>query len=80
MAEEVIMPALGMAQETGTILRWLKAAGDTVARGEPLMEIQTDKATVEVESPADGLLADVRTGEGEEVPVGHVVALVLAPG
>jgi pyruvate dehydrogenase E2 component (dihydrolipoamide acetyltransferase) len=80
MAEEVIMPALGMAQETGMLLRWLKAAGDTVTRGEPLMEIQTDKATVEVESPADGLLADVRTGEGEEVPVGHVLALVLAPG
>ena len=51
MAGDVIMPALGMAQDTGTVLRWLKSEGDAVAAGEPLMEVETDKATVEVEAP-----------------------------
>lgn len=76
----MIMPALGMAQETGRVLRWLKAEGDAVAKGEPLMEVETDKVTVEIEAPADGLLAGVRAGEGAEVPVGEAVALILAPG
>ena len=70
MATDVIMPALGMAQETGKVLRWLKAEGDEVAKGEPLMEVETDKVTVEIEAPADGLLAGVRAPEGAEVPVG----------
>ncbi len=68
---DVIMPALGMAQETGKVLRWLKAEGDEVAKGEPLMEVETDKVTVEVEAPANGRLAAVGAGEGEEVPVGE---------
>jgi pyruvate dehydrogenase E2 component (dihydrolipoamide acetyltransferase) len=80
VAAEVVMPALGMAQETGTLLRWLKAPGDEVAEGEPLMEIETDKATVEIEAPASGVLADVRAGVGDEVPVGRVVALILRAG
>ena len=74
------MPALGMAQDTGKVLRWLKPDGASVARGEPVMEIETDKVTVEVEAPADGTLAGIRAAEGEEVPVGQVVAVVLAPG
>ena len=80
MAGEVIMPALGMAQDTGTVLRWLRSEGDVVAAGEPLMEVETDKATVEVEAPCDGTLADVRASEGDVVPVGQVVAMVLAAG
>jgi pyruvate dehydrogenase E2 component (dihydrolipoyllysine-residue acetyltransferase) len=80
VAADVIMPALGMAQDTGTVLRWLKSEGDTVSRGEPLIEVETDKATVEVESPCDGILSAVRAGAGEQVPVGEVVAVVLAPG
>ena len=80
MPAEVIMPALGMAQETGKVLRWLKADGADVARGEPLLEVETDKVTVEIESPADGTLAAVSAAEGEEVPVGTVIALVLAAG
>ena len=59
MATEVIMPALEMAQETGRILRWLKAEGDDVAKGDPLLEIETDKVTVEVEAPAAGVLAGI---------------------
>ena len=56
MPTDVIMPALGMAQETGKVLRWLKSEGDAVAKGEPLLEIETDKVTVEIEAPADGRL------------------------
>lgn len=80
MATEVIMPALGMAQEKGTLLHWLKAEGDAVKKGEPLMEVETDKATVEVEAPATGTLASVTAGPGDEVPVGQKIALIIAPG
>jgi pyruvate dehydrogenase E2 component (dihydrolipoamide acetyltransferase) len=74
------MPALGMAQETGTIIRWLKQPGDRVESGEPLMEIETDKATVEIEAPASGSLARVTAQEGDEVPVGTAVAVIVADG
>src|SRR5690349_8600751 len=80
MPADVIMPALGMAQETGKVLRWLKQDGETVSKGEPLLEVETDKVTVEIEAPADGTLAGVRVPEGAEVPVGEVIALVLAEG
>ena len=77
MPAEVIMPALGMAQETGKVLRWLKLDGADVVKGEPLLEVETDKVTVEIESPADGKLAGISAVEGAEVPVGTVIALVL---
>ena len=77
---EVIMPALGMAQETGKLLRWIKNEGDAVTKGEPLMEIETDKVTVEIEAPANGTLAGISAAEGEDVPVGRAVAVVLAEG
>jgi pyruvate dehydrogenase E2 component (dihydrolipoamide acetyltransferase) len=80
VATEVIMPALGLAQETGKVLRWLKADGDSVAKGEALLEIETDKVTVEVEAPADGTLGGLRAAEGDDVPVGEPVAFVLEPG
>jgi pyruvate dehydrogenase E2 component (dihydrolipoamide acetyltransferase) len=80
MAKNVILPALGIAQETGTILRWLKTEGDSVTQGEPLAEIETDKATVEIEAPAPGILSSVSASVGDEVPVGQVIAIILAPG
>jgi pyruvate dehydrogenase E2 component (dihydrolipoamide acetyltransferase) len=80
VATDVIMPALGMAQETGKILRWLKSDGDEVAKGDPLLEVETDKVTVEIEAPAAGLLAGLRAREGAEVPVGETVAFIVAPG
>ena len=80
MPVNVIMPALGMSQETGKLLRWLVAEGQPVRQGQPLMEIETDKVTVEIESPASGVLAGVRALAGQEVAVGHVVAVILAPG
>jgi pyruvate/2-oxoglutarate dehydrogenase complex dihydrolipoamide acyltransferase (E2) component len=76
MPREVIMPALGMAQDTGLIVAWRKQAGDKVASGDVLMEVETDKATMEVEAQADGYLSDVRAGEGDNVPVGDVVAMI----
>ena len=57
MAISIVMPALEMAQETGKLLAWRKNEGEQVTKGEPLLEIETDKAVVEVEAPADGLLA-----------------------
>jgi pyruvate dehydrogenase E2 component (dihydrolipoamide acetyltransferase) len=80
MATEVIMPALGMAQDTGILLRWLKQPGDQVSKGELIMEIETDKATVEIEATASGILANVNAQEGDEIPVGQVIALLLGPG
>jgi pyruvate dehydrogenase E2 component (dihydrolipoamide acetyltransferase) len=80
MSTQVFMPALGMAQETGTLVRWLRAAGDSVQEGDALAEIQTDKATVELEARASGTLADIRAREGEDIPVGQVIALILSPG
>ena len=79
MAKEVYMPALGMNQETGTLLRWLKAEGDSVTKGEPLMEIATDKTDVEIEASASGILRNVTAKEGDEIPVGQVIALIAAP-
>src|SRR5437868_13724908 len=80
MPVEVIMPMLGMAQETGKVVRWLKAEGEPVAKAEPLMEVETDKVTVEIEAPAAGTLAGVTASEGEDVPVGRVIAYVLGAG
>jgi pyruvate dehydrogenase E2 component (dihydrolipoamide acetyltransferase) len=74
------MPALGMNQDTGRLVQWLKREGETVARGEPLMEVETDKATVEVEAPASGVLARVTARPGDDVPVGEPVAVILAAG
>jgi pyruvate dehydrogenase E2 component (dihydrolipoyllysine-residue acetyltransferase) len=76
----VIMPALGVAQQTGTLLKWLKAEGQSISKGEPLMEIETDKATVEIEAPAAGILTSVTASPGDEVPVGNRIAVILAPG
>ncbi len=74
------MPALEMAQEIGKLIRWLKHEGDTVAKGEPLMEIETDKVTVEIEATDSGILGDIGVREGDVVPVGQTIAWILAPG
>src|SRR5262252_8235697 len=80
MASSVVMPALEMAQETGTIISWLKKEGDAIRKGDLLLEIETDKAVVEVEATADGVLAGVRSREGDIVPVGVAIAWIIAPG
>ena len=80
MAFSVVMPALEMAQETGKLIAWRKKEGDRVTKGEPLLEIETDKAVVEVEAPADGVLAGVKAAEGADIPVGQTIAWIVAPG
>src|SRR5207249_4153597 len=80
MATSIVMPALEMAQETGKIVSWLKKEGDTVSKGEILLEVETDKAVVEVEANADGVLAAVKSREGDVVPVGQTIAWLVAPG
>ena len=80
MPTSVIMPALGIAQDTGTVVSWLKEEGAAITKGEPLLEIETDKATVEIEAPKSGILSDVTALAGDTVPVGEVIALILEPG
>lgn len=80
MPFSVVMPALEMAQETGKLISWFKKEGDSVVKGEPLLEIETDKAVVEVESPGEGVLAGVRAQAGDEIPVGRTIAWILRPG
>jgi pyruvate dehydrogenase E2 component (dihydrolipoamide acetyltransferase) len=80
MATNVILPALGMSQDSGQIVQWLKTKGDQVEQGEPIAEIQTDKATVELEAPASGTLARISAEVGDEVPVGQVIAVILSEG
>jgi pyruvate dehydrogenase E2 component (dihydrolipoamide acetyltransferase) len=80
MAFSVVMPALEMAQETGKLIAWRKQEGDRVTKGEPLLEIETDKAVVEVEAPADGILAGVKAAAGDDIPVGQTIAWIVAPG
>src|SRR5579863_9970748 len=80
MAFSVVMPALEMAQETGKLVAWRKVEGESVVKGEPLLEIETDKAVLEVESPADGILAGVSERAGAIVPVGKTIAWIVGPG
>jgi pyruvate dehydrogenase E2 component (dihydrolipoamide acetyltransferase) len=80
MAFSVVMPALEMAQETGKLLAWRKKEGDHVRKGEPLLEIETDKAVVELEAPADGILAGIKAEAGADIPVGQTIAWIVAPG
>ncbi|MCU1299941.1 MAG: 2-oxo acid dehydrogenase subunit [Candidatus Sulfotelmatobacter sp.] len=80
MAFSVVMPALEMAQETGKLIAWRKKEGDKVTKGEPLLEIETDKAVMEVEAPADGILAGITGSVGADIPVGQTIAWIVAPG
>lgn len=80
MAFSVVMPALEMAQETGKLLAWRKKEGDRVSKGEPLLDIETDKAVVEVEAPADGFLAGIKASEGADIPVGQTIAWIVEAG
>ncbi|ETX13924.1 pyruvate dehydrogenase [Roseivivax halodurans JCM 10272] len=76
MPHEVTMPQLGMAQDAGRLVAWLKAPGDAVRKGEALFEVETDKATMEVEAQGDGFLTGVVAAEGDDVPVGQVIAKI----
>src|SRR6266536_1191760 len=80
MAVSVVMPALEMAQETGKLVAWKKKEGDRVAKGEMLLEVETDKAVVEIEAQAEGILGGVTAKVGDVVPVGQTIAWLLQPG
>jgi len=80
MAVSVVMPALEMAQDSGKLVSWLKQEGERVRKGEMLLEVETDKAVVEVEAAADGILAGVTAKPGDVVHVGHTIAWLVQPG
>jgi pyruvate dehydrogenase E2 component (dihydrolipoamide acetyltransferase) len=80
MAVEIVMPRMGLTMESGTVVAWLKAEGEIVASGEPLLEIETDKTTVEIESPGDGLLGGIQAQPGDTVAVGTVIGYLLEEG
>ncbi|MHC1783550.1 MAG: dihydrolipoamide acetyltransferase family protein [Anaerolineaceae bacterium] len=80
MAIEVIMPKVDMVMETGTFVEWLKKEGEHVSKGDPLFVITTDKAAIDVESPADGVLAGCTAKADDVIPVTEVMAYILGPG
>jgi pyruvate dehydrogenase E2 component (dihydrolipoamide acetyltransferase) len=80
MAISVVMPALELTQETGKLVSWRKKEGDVVAKGETLLEVETDKAVVEVEALADGFLAGIKAQEGDVIPVGRTIAWIVEKG
>ena len=80
MAISVVMPALEMAQETGKLVTWLKKEGEQVKKGDMLLEVETDKAVVEIEAQSDGILGGVTANTGDVIPVGQTIAWLLKPG
>src|SRR5262245_44486402 len=79
MASKVIMPKLSPTMEEGQIARWLKKEGDKVSMGEPLAEIDTDKATMEMQALANGVLLKILINEGQSAPLGQLIAVVGEP-
>lgn len=80
MPIDVRMPKLSDSMESGVIIRWMKAPGDVVAKGEPLAEVETDKADVELEASASGVLREITVAQGQSAPVGAVIAVLAADG
>jgi len=76
MRKEIIMPKIGLDMEEGIIIKWLKAVGDQVNKGDVLCEIETDKAVTEVESAVDGTLVEIVAAEGEIVEITKTIAWV----
>jgi pyruvate dehydrogenase E2 component (dihydrolipoamide acetyltransferase) len=79
MATEVILPKVDMVMETATFVEWLKGEGETVEKGQPLFVMLTDKAAIEIESPASGVLAGLRAAPDQVLPVSQVIAYILQP-
>jgi pyruvate dehydrogenase E2 component (dihydrolipoamide acetyltransferase) len=80
MAADLIMPKLGLTMDEGTLVRWLVAEGDPVQKGQPVLEVETDKVTVEVEASAAGVMGPLLVAEGQTVPVTTLLAHIFAPG
>src|ERR1044071_1950836 len=79
MATKVIMPKLSPTMEEGQISRWLKKEGDKVSMGEPLAEIDTDKATMEMQALTNGVLRKILINEGQSAPLGQMIAVIGEP-
>ncbi|HJO32687.1 MAG: dehydrogenase [Dehalococcoidales bacterium] len=79
MATAVVLPKVDMDQETGTVVEWLKRDGDLVKAGEPILVIETDKVSIEVEAPASGILRGIQAQPDDVIPVGTVIAYILEP-
>ncbi len=80
MPTPVIMPKMEMSQETATLIDWLVEQGQYVEKGQAIFEVETDKVTVEVESPAAGFLSGLSAQPGDVVPVTTIIAYMLAEG
>ena len=80
MATEVLLPQWGMGMTEGRVAKWLKAEGDSVQEGEPILEVETAKAVQELEVPASGILARIIVPEEETVPVRKLLAIITEPG
>src|SRR5207247_10890523 len=80
MALDVIMPRLSDQMEEGVVVKWLVDVGSTVEKGQPLVEIDTDKATMDYEAEADGTLLEIVVAEGASAPIGTLIASIGAPG
>src|SRR5574337_1188396 len=80
MATRIDMPQLGLTMEKGTILQWLRAEGESVQKGQPVVLIQTEKVEYEVEAPAAGTLLKLVAKEGTELPVGGLMGILGQPG
>lgn len=80
MAQEIIMPQMGLTMTQGKVVRWLKSEGDSVYKGEPVVEIESDKAVFECDSPGDGVLLKIVISEGETVPVATVIGYIGQAG
>lgn len=76
----VVMPKLGLTMKDGRIVKWLKAEGETVEQRKPLLEIESEKITAEVEAPASGVLRKILASEDSVVPVGELIAIITEPG
>lgn len=80
MAVKVIMPQAGQDLETGVVKQWLKAEGDQVAKGEPLVQIETEKINLDVEAPASGVLLRILVPNDTEIAIFSTIAIIGQPG
>lgn len=79
MITKIVMPPLGETMDEGKIVRWLKKLGDPIIRGEALLEVETDKVNIEVESFGTGVLRKIIVNEGETVPLGELLGIIADP-
>lgn len=80
MAVKVVMPQAGQDLETGIVRHWLKAVGDPVSKGEAIVQIETEKISLDVEAPAAGVLLKIAAADDDEVPIFSTIAIIGQPG